>query len=429
MNQLSAVDLSQSSRSPSWKWMLCLVLLSATLLNYSHRFAFTENSHRVQEDFETNKAGYGEVAGQFSLGFAFGALVFGVLADWVSVRWLYPVVVIVWSLAGVASGMVTTLDGLGNSRFILGLFAAGHWPCALRTTQRAFNPAERTLANSILQAGASIGACLTPLLVIVVARWYPDGWRLTFFLVGGLGIPWAIWWWLTVSEADVRRPVVQTDEVSTGPGEERELEEIPFFRIFLTRRWWLLLLIINFINLPWHYVRVWMPDTLQADHGYDPEFVGFFRSAYYLLTFFGSLVSGWMILRLSRSGWNVHRARLIVFLVFAILSTFSIVAAFAPKGMLLLGSLLVVAFGSLGLFPIYYSLNQEISAKHQGKVGGSLGFTTWGILYFVHPAVGELVDGNPTIRPYIFAGVGLGPLLAFAVLALFWGRRPVERET
>jgi len=248
--------------------MLCLVLLSATLLNYSNRFAFTENSHRVQAEFETNKAGYGEVAGQFSLGFAFGALVFGVLADWVSVRWLYAIVVIVWSLAGVSSGLVTTLDGLGSSRFILGLFAAGHWPCALRTTQRAFNPAERTLANSILQAGASVGACLTPLLVIAVACWYPVEWRLTFFLVGGLGIPWAIWWLLTVSEADVRRPVVQTDEVSTGPGEERELEEIPFIRIFTTRRWWLLLLIVNFINLPWHYVRVWMPDSKRTENPY-----------------------------------------------------------------------------------------------------------------------------------------------------------------
>ncbi len=406
--------------------IVCLILLCATLLNYANRFAFTQNAVPIQQAYETGEEGYGLVEGRFNLGFAIGLLVFGVLADRISVRWLYPAVLIAWSLAGFSRGLMPSLFSLGVSQFLLGLFEAGHWPCALRTTQRLFKPDKRTMGNSILQSGASLGAVGTPLLVVGLYHWDPEQWRLAFFIVGGLGLPWAVWWLCTVSEADVRRPVIQTDETGSGPGKEVELQEVPFFHLFLQSRWWVLLFVVICINTLWHYIRVWMPPTLEKDHQYSHEFVQYLTSIYYLATFLGSLSSGWLVSLLPRLGWNVHRARLAVFFLFGLLSTLSIPAAFMPRGYVLLGLLLLVAFGSLGLFPIYYSLNQELSARNQGKVGGTLGFSTWAILSFVHPEIGRLVDANEQIRPYLFAAVGLGPLLAFAAIVLFWGKRRTE---
>ncbi len=418
---------SRSSRFTAWQVAVCLVLLSATFLNYADRFSFTQNAVRVQEALKLSEAGYGALAGYFGLGFACGGLLFGILADWVSVRKLYPTVVVVWSLANISCGLANNVWAMGVSQFALGLFQAGHWPCALRTTQRAFRPDQRTWANSLLQSGASLGAVATPLAVLALYEWDPSQWRWVFFIMGGLGLPWAIVWLLTVSEADTRRPVIQTDEVSAGLGEQRQLQEVPFFRLFLTRRWWVLLLVVICINTLWHYIRVWMPLMLEKDHGYSPQFTQSFTSVYYAATFFGSLASGWLTLRLAAANWNVHRARLAVFLMFSLLSAMAIPAAFAESGPLLLGLLLAVAFGSLGLFPIYYSLNQELSAKNQGKVGGTLGFSTWVLLAVIHPAIGGWVDADPTIRPWLFATVGFGPLLAFAALALLWGKRPTTR--
>jgi MFS transporter, ACS family, hexuronate transporter len=165
-----------------------------------------------------------------------------------------------------------------------------------------------------------------------------------------LGIPWALLWLWTVSESDVRRPVIQTDEASRGKGEQREIQEIPFHRIFLTRRWWLLLFVVNAINTLWHYIRVWMPLMLEKDHGYSHRFVQQFTSVYYAVTFVGSLLAGALTVWLAHRGWNVHRARLMVFLGCALLSTLSIPAAFSTQGPLLLGLMLLVAFGSLGGF-------------------------------------------------------------------------------
>ena len=176
-------------------------------------------------------------------------------------------------------------------------------------------------------------------------------------------------------------------------------------------------------NTVWHFIRVWMTDWLENGHGYSHEFTNRFTSLYFLSTFFGALASGGLIAWLARRDWNVHRARLLTFLLFGVLTAMIVPAAFLPKGNLLLAILLIVAFGSLGLFPVYYSLNQELSAKHQGKVGGSLGFATWFTLSFFHSWVGGVLESAPERRTTIFCLVGLAPLLAYFVLRYGWGQR------
>lgn len=416
-----------TERTQGWTWLICAILFLATFLNYANRVTFTQNPQQVRQTFHADEADFGRAEAVFGWGFAAGGLLFGILADQFTIRWLYPLVVVAWSVAGIATGVVETLSAYELSRFCLGLFEAGHWPCSLRMTQRTFHPAQRTLGNSILQSGASFGQVLTPLLIVALARWDASQWRWSCCVVGAAGLPWIILWLSSVREADVSLPVIQTDEHAAGVGQAQVIQEVPFLQLFATRRWWLLLVVVVCINTPWHYVRVWMPDTLQTDHHYEKTSVDYFTSAYYAATFVGSLFSGWITMRLVRGDWNVHRARLAAFLFFGLLAACSVPAAFASRGPILLGLLLVVAFGSLGLFPIYYSFAQELSGKNQGKVGGLLGFSTWSLLGLMQWQVGALVKHDPLIRPYLFGAVGILPLVAFAVLALFWGKRPAQQ--
>ena len=106
----------------------------------------------------------------FSIAFATGALVFGFLSDRFNVFWLYPVALGGWSLAGIATGLADNYDELLLCRTMLGLFEAGNWPCALKTTQLLLNRADRTMGNSVLQSGASVGAVATPLLMVAMLK-------------------------------------------------------------------------------------------------------------------------------------------------------------------------------------------------------------------------------------------------------------------
>lgn len=417
------VESPETARSSRWAWTLCCVLLASTLLNYANRSAFTQNATPVSDELGLSKTQWGEIESWFSIGFACGGLLFGILADVINVRWLFPAVVILWSMAGAATGFAKTAEQLAWCRLLLAVFEAGHWPCALRTSQRTFKPAVRTMANSLLQSGASIGAILTPQLVALIHLIDPSAWRWSLYLAAGLALPWAIVWLAMVRSADVNRPVIQTDETAAGAGQDQVLQEQPLWRIFLSRRWWLLLAVVSCINVVWHFMRVWLPVWLEQERGYSHQFMQHFTSAYYGATFVGAMLAGWATATLARRGWNVHTSRMMVFFVCAVLSAAIIPAAFLPQGTLLLTLLLLVGFGSLGLFPIFYSLNQELSARHQGKVGGTLGFTTWGLLFFFQAWVGRMLDEQPQLKPAIVTIVGLGPLIAWGLLVALWGKR------
>jgi sugar phosphate permease len=358
-------------------------------------------------------------------------LVFGVTADVASVRWLYPLIVVAWSAAGFCSGLVTSLEGFYVCRFLLGLFEAAHWPCALRMTQRTFPPHERTWSNGILQSGAALGQILTPLLVVLLARWDASGWRWSCLVVGMCGLPWAWAWWRLVNEADVNRPVLQTNESATvapdgatAPARDQPLQEMTLVQVFTTRRWWILLVVVLALNMPWHCLRVWMPSSLQAVHGYTKNETDFYTSLFYAASCCGSLLTGWLTIQLALGGWSIHSARLAVFLTGSAMVACLVPVALLGKGPLLLGLLLVVATGALGLNPLYYSLTQELSGRNQGKVGGSLSFCNWVALGFMQDRIGTLVKADPTIHPWVFATVGLLPFVAWLVLLLFWRRAP-----
>jgi len=71
---------------------------------------------------------------------------------------------------------------------------------------------------------------------------------------------------------------------------------------------------------------------------------------------------------LSRRGLSVHGSKVWVYGGCAALVGLSALSLpWLQKGNLLLGVLLLIAFGSLGLFPCYYSFSQELSVRHQGR--------------------------------------------------------------
>src|SRR5947209_17553958 len=172
-------DLRLPARAKSWKWLVCGLLLLATMINYMDRLTLNLMSEPIMRQFGLSERDYGRLESAFGTAFAFGAIIMGWFADRWNVRWLYPLAVIVWSLAGFATGLAQGFLTLLLCRFLLGLAEAGNWPCALRTTQRILSPAERTLGNSILQSGAALGALLTPLLILGLLH-FTTSWRLPF---------------------------------------------------------------------------------------------------------------------------------------------------------------------------------------------------------------------------------------------------------
>src|SRR5205809_404690 len=165
MGRIGPERASVNPRPSSWKWWVCGLLLFASMINYMDRQTLANVAVRITNEFKLNQEQYGNLELVFGWAFAIGSLLFGIIADAVSVRWLYPAVLLFWSATGFATAFVHTYAGLLVCRTMLDLFEAGHWPCGLKTTQRLLNPEYRTMGNSVLQSGTSIGAVLPPLII------------------------------------------------------------------------------------------------------------------------------------------------------------------------------------------------------------------------------------------------------------------------
>ncbi|NLY02650.1 MAG: MFS transporter [Rhodopirellula sp.] len=423
------------------KWWVCGLLLLALMLNYMDRQTLSLTIVPISKELGLTNTQYGQLEKGFAYGFAFGGILAGWLADRFSVRWMYPLVLLGWSAAGIASGygdhIGQTLAPLvaswwpgsvdpsspNSSAFLgflilrtaLGFFESGQWPCALITTQRLLDPSDRPFGNGVLQSGASLGAILTPLMVQALVTDQPGTWRLPFVVIGALGLLWILPWTWLVSGVSLQRPA---QELATSGS---EMPPTPVRRGLLVRRMLALVAVVVAINLTWHFFRAWLPKMLEEYHGYRPAAVRYFTAAYYIATDLGCITAGLAVKLLTARRMSVHAARLTTFFACALLTALSTVASLLDHGPLLLLMLLLIGFGSLGLFPNYYSLTQEISRRHQGKITGALGFITWVATAEMQQLVGQYVDRTQSYAAGIF-WAGLAPAVAFLALCLLWGR-------
>ncbi len=509
------------SRGAAWRWWVCGLLLLATMLNYMDRLTLNLTAVRIMYEFGLDARDYGQLESAFAFAFALGAIVFGWLADRYSVGWLYLVAVLGWSVAGFATGAAHGFLALLACRFFLGLFEAGNWPSALRTTQHILPPAQRTFGNGILQSGAALGAVVTPVLIAFMisradpvsfqshqnwllsvvgqtvgrtmsglptaadlAPWLtpvflPGAWRGPFLVIGVLGVSWAVLWLVSVRRRDLLLParaagpslmsvlgwlvallgcdvgVQVLARLGTFGHSASGQPETPWWLALLVKatmsvvgitlvmRWLLrstadedrvprplflrrvaaLAVLVTVMNLTWHFFRAWLPLFLQQERGYTEAETTSFFIAYYVSTGVGSLVAGLAPMLLSWFGVPVQRARVLVYAGCAVLCTLSLVAAWLPAGELLLNVLLVIGFATLGLFPLYYSFNQELTVRHQGKLSGALGCMNWLAMYLLHEVVGTAVKqtGSNAVG---MALAGLPPLVGLAALLLLWGKDP-----
>ena len=407
------------TRSSGWKWWITGLLLLATTINYMDRVTLANASVRVTEEFSLSERQYGDLELAFGLAFAAGSLVFGFLADRVKVYWLYPFVLAAWSIMGMVSGWTSNHTELLICRTLLGFFEAGHWPCALKTTFAVLSEKDRTMGNSVLQSGASIGAVITPQLMKWLMTDELGSWRFAFVAVGAVGLGWVVLWFLILRPRDLELRLEQRQEaeVLVANGTRASL-----WSLIAGRRFWALALLITGTQTVWHIYRVWLMKFLQTGRGYTEAEALNFNSLYYISTDVGCFAAGVVsMLLVRRLSLSAHAARRWVYAGACGLTSLSVLIPWLGQGWLLLAVLLLIGAGALALFPCYYSFVQEVSADHVGRITGLLSLWVWGVTSPLHSLFGSIADTTKSYDAGLVIA-GLAPWLGVAAMRVLWGR-------
>jgi ACS family hexuronate transporter-like MFS transporter len=386
------------------------------MINYMDRVTLSGASVRVTGELGLSELQYGNLELAFGWSFAAGSLVFGILADRIRIYYLYPLVLLAWSLMGVGSGWASGFDGLVLFRGLLGFFEAGHWPCALKTTFVLLDEKDRTMGNSVLQSGASLGAVVTPQVLRVLMTDETGSWRTAFVAVGAVGLLWVALWFACLRPWDLATPPAVERDAPGQSGTEG------LASILTSGRFWAVALLIMGAQTVWHIYRVWLMKFLVTGRGYAQPEALHFNSVYFLATDAGCLFAGAMTLWLVRRwGAGAHDAKRTVYMSGCALTSLSLTLPWQEKGWLLLLTLLLIGAGALALFPCYYSFVQELSSRHVGKLTGLLSLWVWSVTSPLHSAFGLLVDRTHSYDAGLLVA-GLAPWIGVFALKFLWVR-------
>ena len=405
------------SRPAPWKWWITGLLLLATMINYMDRMTLANASVRITNELGLSEKDYGNLELTFGWGFAAGSLLFGFLADRMSVYFLYPIVLAAWSLMGMATGWSHGFSGLLVCRTLLGFFESGHWPCAIKTTFVLLTEKDRTMGNSVLQSGASIGAIVTPQVMKLMLTDQAGSWRTPFIVVGVVGLLWVVVWLACLRPRDLGRASVVRSKT--------DLSDL--MGILRSGRFWAVALLLVGAQIVWQIYRAWLPKFLQTGRGYGETAALNFNSLYFIATDVGCILAGvislWLI---RRRGISSHDARRAVFTGACVLTSLSIFIPWLGKGWPLLATLLLIGAGALALFPCYYSFTQELSSTHVGRLTGLLSLWVWAVTSPLQPLFGMLADRTKSYDLGLVIA-GLAPWIGVFALRFLWRKNDAPR--
>ncbi len=249
----------------------------------------------------------------FMIAYGFSQLFSGKLYDRIGTRRGFFVSVLVWGFADALTSLSQGKVSLTGFRMMLGLGEAGPWPGATKSNAEWFPQKERAFAQGLFGAAASIGSILAP--IIILTLYMSIGWKMTFVVVGVLGISWLIPWmiinkkgpkehpWITDKEREyITENQTQTTIVSTEVAKSwsellsnKKNYSVILGRFFLDPIWWMFV--------------TFLPMYLVEEFNLNIKELAFSAWVPYVGAMVGSIAGGWFSGYLIRKGATVDRAR------------------------------------------------------------------------------------------------------------------------
>lgn len=278
-----------SGSSSSTIWLVVALLWPVALLNYLDRQMLAAMKASVMADIPSisSAENWGYMLGQFKWVYAFMSPLGGYVADRFSRRFMICVSLAVWSAVTLATGYVTTYDGLLFTRTLMGISEAFYFPAALALIADYHTGSTRSRAVGIHQMAVYCGGIAGGFSGYIADA--PDfGWRWAFHATGLLGILYSVPLFLCLRDR-TKAPVEKSAPV------ERYSVLVALKELFRNGSF---LLLVGYFTLPgiagW-VVRDWMPAILKEKFDISQGLAGVSATLYVsLAAIVGAMAGGWL---------------------------------------------------------------------------------------------------------------------------------------
>ena len=327
-------------------------LFIAGITNYLDRSSFSIANTTIRAELGLSATQIGALLSAFSLAYGITQLPIGLMLDRLGPRIILAVGMFLWSLAQMATGMVSSFAGFLATRVSLGIGEAPMMPCGVKVMNDWFSARDRGFPTGLLTASNTLGVTLAPPLLTLLMLGF--GWRAMFVSVGLFSLVLSLAWYPIYRD---REQLALTDAEATSLGLEAEpprmaISARAWRRLFRLRTMWGMMLGFGGVNYTtWLYLS-WLPGYLQAERHLTIARTGWVAVIPYLFGTFGSVASGAASNRLIRGGRAPIPASKMIIVTGMLCSALSTLGvAFAPTAT---GA---VVFVSLAIFFIYFGGN------------------------------------------------------------------------
>ena len=247
---------------------ISLTILS--IMNSSYSYVLDS----VKHDLNLTYTQSGALMSAYFVGYAFGQIPWGLLADRFGSQRVMSVSIFGVSIATVLFGFADGFWTAAIARFLSGLLGAGVFVPAVRLIAGWYEKKERGTALGLLNIGGSIGLLIvtwaSPLLAIA------NGWRLSIMIQGAVGMSLAFLVFYSLK-----------NEKRTRNNSVKEITVV-----LRERNFWILAF-VQFIRLGSYYTFLaWLPLLLKEDYNFDVLLVGTTMSLFNLAGMISNPVGG-----------------------------------------------------------------------------------------------------------------------------------------
>ena len=397
----------------------------ATIINYIDRSALAIMWPDISKDLDMSKSDYALILNVFLVAYAVGQSVSGKMFDKIGTRAGFVVSITIWGLATALHALAKGVLSFSFFRVLLGLGEAGNWPGAVKSNAEWFPTKERALAQGIFNSGAAMGSIVAPPLIAIV--WVAIGWKMTFVLLGLLGILWVIPWLIFNKALPEKHSWITEEErnyIKAGLEQKKEEDEklgLSMSAILSHKESWAVLVSRFFVEPIWWLFVGWMPIYLADVYGFNVKEIGFFAWVPYVGAALGSLSGGYYSGQLMIKGATVDQARKRTILVGCIIMFVGLIATIlaGDTAMKFVAIVAVVLFGFQFVISNIQTIPSDLfSGKSVGSLaglGGTVGIFSVIIMNFLVPVITDNYSYTPIfIMIAVFVPLGYLSINFFA---------------
>ena len=394
------------------RWYFVLMVTAAIAISYFDRQTLPVAIAAIERTIPISDQQFSYLQSAFLLAYAVMYIVGGRLLDRLGTRRGFMLIMVWWSAACALHGAAAGFGLLLVARLLLGMGEGGAFPAAVRVVAEWIEPEERSTAVGIINAGTAVGSVLAaPLVAKIVLTM---GWRAVFYVAGGMGMVWVVWWWASYRSSGAA--------VSSNTLDGRALgRELTFGELIGMNSVRAVVFAKFMSDSAWYFLLFWLPKYLYDVRGFDVKHVGYYAWIPYAASGVGSFAGGYYSSRLLRGGRSLDAARKVAL---------GLSAAFMPAVMLV--PLVPVQF-AIVLFSVVFFCQQSWSGlimtvpadifplSAVGTVSGLVGFggAIGGAIFGV--VAGQLL-GHGFGYGTLFVLVGTFHVIGYSAILLFAGK-------